>query len=163
MGFDHGQVSMFARAAFLHNIGKIAIPEDILRKEGALTPQEEEVFRQHCRHGYQIVNKIPFLEAAAEIILSHHELWDGTGYPRGLNEEQIPFGARIFAVAAAFEEMTTERRSHSAQPPNAAKEEIQRRSCRQFDPAAVNAFLSIPDHIWDDLRKEIDSGAQPGL
>jgi HD-GYP domain-containing protein (c-di-GMP phosphodiesterase class II) len=162
MGFDDEQVRVFARGVFLHNIGNLAIPESILQKQGALTPEETAILREHCRYGYQIVRKIPFLEAAAEIILSHHEFWDGTGYPRGLREQQIPIGARIFAVAAALEEMTTESRRHPAQPLNAAKEEIQSGSGRQFEPAVVNAFLSMPDHIWGDLRREIDSGTQPG-
>jgi len=162
MGFNDEQVRLFARGAFLHNIGMMAIPRDVLQKRGALTPEEGAILREHCRHGYEMVHKIPFLTAAAEIILSHHEHWDGTGYPRALRGEQIPIGARIFAVAAAMEELTTKHGNRLFLPLNAAKEEIQRGSGSKFEPSVVNAFLAMPDHIWDDLRNEIDSGAQPG-
>jgi len=162
MGFSDAQVRVFARGAFLHDIGMTAVPEDILQKQGMLTPEETAILRHHCSHGYQMVRKIPFLEAAAEIILSQHELWDGTGYPRALRGEQIPMGARIFAVAAALEEMTTKHHHRLALSLNAAKEDIQRGSGSKFEPAVVNAFLAMPDHIWGDLRREIDSGNRPG-
>src|SRR5580692_7740006 len=92
-----------ARASFLHDIGKMAIPDNILRKPGPLAPEERDIMRTHCEIGYNMVTRIPFLREAAEIVLSHQEYFDGTGYPRGLRAEEIPLGARIFAVADALD------------------------------------------------------------
>jgi putative nucleotidyltransferase with HDIG domain len=151
------QIRVIARGAFLHDIGKMAIPDAILRKPGPLTPEEVSVMREHCYHGYKIVKRIPFLAEAAEIVYSHQEKWDGTGYPRGLRGEEIPLGSRIFSVADTLDAITSDRPYRPAQTLQAAREEIMRFSGRQFDPGVVETFLSMPDHIWDDLRKEIDN------
>ncbi len=113
--------------------------------------------REHSYHGYQIVKKIPFLQEAAEIVYAHQERFDGTGYPRGLKGEQIPLGARMFAVADTLDAITSDRPYRPAQTLTAAREEIQRWAGRQFDPEVVKMFLSMPENIWDDLRKEINS------
>src|ERR1700675_3433316 len=97
MDVEPGLLPQIARAAFLHDIGKMAIPDLILRKPGPLTPEERDIMRTHCEIGYNMVTRIPFLREAAEIVLSHQEYFDGTGYPRGLRGEEIPLGARIFA------------------------------------------------------------------
>jgi len=141
----------------LHDIGKMAIPDAILNKPGALTPDEVGIMREHSYHGYQIVKKIPFLQEAAEIVYAHQERFDGTGYPRGLKGEQIPLGARMFAVADTLDAITSDRPYRPAQTLTAAREEIQRWAGRQFDPEVVKMFLSMPENIWDDLRKEINS------
>src|SRR5271170_859912 len=99
MGLPRDQINTIARGAFLHDIGKMAIPDKILNKPGKLEPEEFTIMREHAHLGYQIVKKIPFLAEAAEIVYSHQEKFDGTGYPRGLRGEQIPLGARIFSVA----------------------------------------------------------------
>src|SRR6476660_5764454 len=99
MGLPSDQIRVIARGAFLHDIGKMAIPDAILKKPGKLDEQEFEVMREHPYCGYQIVKRIPFLSEAAEIVYAHQERFDGTGYPRGLKGEQIPLGARMFAVA----------------------------------------------------------------
>jgi len=99
MGLAGDQIRIIARGAFLHDIGKMAIPDDILRKPGKLTPDQTTIMREHCYKGYQIVKKIPFLQDACDIIYSHQERFDGSGYPRGLRGTEIPLGARIFAVA----------------------------------------------------------------
>ena len=156
-GLSQDQIRVIARGAFLHDIGKMAIPDAILRKPGPLTPEEVSVMREHCYHGYQIVKKIPFLLEASEIVYSHQEKWDGSGYPRGLRGEQIPLGSRIFSVADTLDAITSDRPYRSAQTLEAAKEEIKRFSGRQFDPEVVETFLTMPDHIWDDLRKAIDN------
>ncbi len=156
-GLTSDQIRVIARGAFLHDIGKMAIPDAILRKPGPLTPEEVSIMREHCYHGYKIVKRIPFLTEAAEIVYSHQEKWDGSGYPRGLRGEQIPLGSRIFSVADTLDAITSDRPYRPAQTLEAAKEEIKRYSGRQFDPDVVETFLTMPDHIWDDLRKEIDN------
>ena len=156
IGLSGDQIRVIARGAFLHDIGKMAIPDAILRKPGKLDPDEITIMREHCYRGYQIVRKIPFLGEAAEIVYSHQEKYDGTGYPRGLKGEQIPLGARIFSVADTLDAMTTTRYYRKAQSLQAAREEIERWSGRQFDPQVVKVFLEMPQNIWDDLRKGID-------
>lgn len=109
----------------------------------------------HARTGYDLVSRIAFLAPAAEIVLAHQERWDGTGYPQGLVGEEIPSGARIFAVADTLDAMTSDRPYRRALPFVAAKEEIQRESGRQFDPEVVSVFLSIPQTVWEDIRLDV--------
>lgn len=156
MGISGDQIRVIARGAFLHDIGKMAIPDAILRKPGALDPEETAVMREHCYRGYQILRRIPFLTEASEIVYSHQEKFDGTGYPRGLKGEEIPLGARIFSVADTLDAMTSDRPYRAKLPLSVAREEIQRWSGRQFDPQVVRTFLEMPENIWDDLRKGID-------
>jgi putative nucleotidyltransferase with HDIG domain len=144
-----------ARAAFLHDIGKMAIPDLILRKPGPLTPEERDIMRTHCEIGYNMVTRIPFLREAAEIVLSHQEYFDGTGYPRGLRGEEIPLGARIFAVADALDAMISDRPYRKALPISHAREEIQRCSGTQFDPKVVEVFIKMEPTLWNELRENI--------
>jgi putative nucleotidyltransferase with HDIG domain len=157
MGLASDKIRVIARGAFLHDIGKMAIPDAVLRKPGPLTEDEIILMREHCYHGFQMLRKIPFLLDAAEIVHAHQERYDGTGYPRGLKGEGIPLGARIFAIADTLDAITSDRPYRAAQSLQAAKDEIVRWSGRQFDPAIVAIFLSMPDSIWEDLRKEINS------
>lgn len=157
MGLTSDQIRVIARGAFLHDIGKMAIPDAILRKPGALNPEEIAIMREHCYRGYQMLRKIPFLTEAAEIVYAHQERFDGTGYPRGLKGEEIPLGARLFSVADTLDAITSDRPYRPAQTLTAAREEIQRWSGRQFDPEVVKTFLSMPENIWTDLRREIDA------
>ena len=157
MGIDTEKIRIIARGAFLHDIGKMAIPDAILRKPGPLTPDEVTIMREHCYRGYHMLRKIPFLYEAAEIVYAHQEFYDGTGYPRNLKGEQIPLGARIFAVADTLDAITSDRPYRAAQSVQAAREEIAQWSGRQFDPAVVDTFLQMPDSIWRDLRREIDA------
>jgi putative nucleotidyltransferase with HDIG domain len=155
MGLPRDQINTIARGAFLHDIGKMAIPDKILNKPGKLETDEMTIMKEHAYHGYQIVKKIPFLSEAAEIVYSHQERFDGSGYPRGLKGEQIPLGARIFSVADTLDAITSDRIYRQAQSLQAAKTEIDKWSGKQFDPEVVKVFLEMPDNIWDDLRKEI--------
>jgi cyclic di-GMP phosphodiesterase len=160
MGLAGDQIRIIARGAFLHDIGKMAIPDDILRKPGKLTPQQTDIMREHCYKGYVIVKKIPFLQDACEIIYSHQERFDGTGYPRNLKGEDIPLGARIFAVADTLDAIMSDRPYRAGRSFAAAREEIELWSGRQFDPDVVKVFLGMPENIWEDLRKEIGNQAQ---
>jgi putative nucleotidyltransferase with HDIG domain len=156
MSIDASEVKVIARGAFLHDIGKMAIPDAILAKPGKLTPQEQAVMREHCIRGYTMLKKIPFLEHAAEIVLSHQEHYDGSGYSRGLKGNEIPIGARIFAVADALDAITSDRPYRKAKPFAEARREIERCSGSQFDPAVVAVFRDLPEKLWVDLRAEID-------
>ena len=160
MGLSKDQIAVIARGAFLHDIGKMAVPDAILRKPGKLTPDEILVMQEHCYHGYEILKKIPFLGEAAEIVYAHQERYDGTGYPRGLKGEQIPLGARMFSVADTLDAITSDRPYRPAQSLTAARAEIERWSGRQFDPEVVKVFLSMDENIWPDLRKEVDGQVQ---
>ncbi|HZC23991.1 MAG TPA: HD domain-containing phosphohydrolase [Candidatus Binatia bacterium] len=157
MGLPQEQIPTIARGAFLHDIGKLAIPDAILRKPGKLTPDEMSIMQEHCYKGYQIVKKIPFLADACDIIYSHQEKYDGTGYPRGLKGKEIPLGARIFSVADTLDAITVDRVYRPKQTYQAARDEIKRWSGRQFDPDVVSAFLEMPEKLWEDLRKDIDA------
>jgi putative nucleotidyltransferase with HDIG domain len=148
---------VLARAAFLHDIGKMAIPDGILRKPGPLTDEEKQIMRKHCEIGYNMLTRIPFLRDAAEIVLAHQEFFDGTGYPRGLKGEQIPLGARIFAIADSLDAMISDRPYRRALPMSHAREEVRRCSGTQFDPKMVEVFMSIPERHWVELRENLGS------
>src|SRR5437763_15520205 len=157
MGMSGDKIRGIARGAFLHDIGKTAIPDAILRKPGALVETEVMIMREHCARGYHMLKKIPFLTEAAEIVYAHQERYDGSGYPRGLVGDEIPIGARLFAVADTLDAITSDRPYRAAQPIQAAREEIKRFSGSQFDPKVVEIFLGMPDSIWEDLRRESNS------
>lgn len=146
----------FQRGAYLHDVGKIAIPDAILLKPAALTPDELSVMWAHPYIGYEFVGRISFLSEAAEIVLTHHERFDGSGYPQKLLGDDIPLGSRIFAIADTLDAMTSDRPYRRALPFSAAREEILDQSGRQFDPRVVNAFFSVPGHVWENIRKEVD-------
>ena len=152
MGVDKATLRQIARGAFLHDIGKMGIPDSILRKPGPLTPEEREIMRRHCQIGYSVLERIPFLKEAAAIVLAHQECFNGSGYPRGLRGEQIPIGARIFAVADTLDAMISDRPYRKALPISAAREEIRRHAGTQFDPQVVQIFLSMPDSVWLSLH-----------
>lgn len=155
MKVDKNQLRHIARGAFLHDIGKMGIPDQVLRKPGPLTGEERLLMRRHCDIGYTVLKKIPFLRDAAEIVLAHQECYNGSGYPKGLKGEDIPLGARIFAVADTLDAMSSDRPYRKALPVSAAREEIKKFSGTQFDPRVVSAFLSKPDEFWIEIRKNI--------
>jgi HD-GYP domain-containing protein (c-di-GMP phosphodiesterase class II) len=131
------------RGALLHDIGKIGVPDAILLKPGPLDEPEWAEMRRHPQTGFNILKSIGFLKVPAEIVLSHQERWDGSGYPRGLRGEKIHVGARIFAVADALDAMTSDRPYRVSIGFAAAMAEISRFSGSQFDPAVVETFLAI--------------------
>ena len=157
MQLSKEKIAVIARGAFLHDIGKMAIPDAILRKPGALTEDEVAIMREHCYRGYQMLRKIPFLTEAAEIVYSHQERFDGSGYPCALRSEQIPLGARIFSIADTLDAITSDRPYRKAQSYAAAKEEINRWTSKQFDPEVVRVFNTMPESIWEELRRQINA------
>ncbi len=149
------EVKVVARGAYLHDIGKMAIPDAILSKPGKLTPQEQAIMREHCVLGYMMLKKIPFLREASEIVFSHQEHYDGSGYSRGLKGEEIVLGARIFSIADALDAITSDRPYRKARSFGEARQEIDRCTGTQFDPAVVAVYRSLPDQLWEDVRAEI--------
>jgi putative nucleotidyltransferase with HDIG domain len=152
MGLESEDLRIIARGAFLHDIGKIATPDAILLKPGRLTSEETTIMKQHCERGYEMVRKISFLREAAEIVYAHQEQFDGGGYPRGLRGEEIPLGARIFAIADTLDAMTSDRPYRKGTTFAEAREEITRCAGTQFDPQIVEVFLALPPETWSQLR-----------
>lgn len=153
---DTEQLKTLEYGALLHDIGKIGIPDAVLKKPGALTKAEWEVMRTHPEVGYKILHKIEFLEEASEIVLFHHERFMGAGYPSGLKGKDIPIGARIFAVADTVDAMTSERPYRDALSFEDASNELNKFSGIQFDPRVVAAFHSVPLDFWKQKRIDID-------
>jgi HD-GYP domain-containing protein (c-di-GMP phosphodiesterase class II) len=139
----------------LHDVGKVAIPDGILHKPEPLSDAERALMRRHPVIGWEILRGIPFLEGASEIVLYHHERWDGSGYPEGLEGEAIPLAARIFAVADALDAITTDRPYRPAAPLADARRSISSGAGTQFDPRVVEAFEEIPDEVLDRIRTGI--------
>src|SRR2546421_526893 len=146
--------------SLLHDIGKIGVPDAILRKPAALSESEWVKMREHPLHGQKILSGIEFLEGAARVVAQHHEKWDGTGYPLGLRGEQIDLNARIFAVADAFDAITSDRVYRKAKPYGAAVAELEEWAGRQFDPEVVEAFRRVSREEWDELRRRPSSGGR---
>jgi response regulator RpfG family c-di-GMP phosphodiesterase len=151
MGWSEKQSGSLARGAYLHDIGKLGIPDSILLNPGPLTPEEWERMRQHVQIGFDLLKDIPFLADAAEIVLTHHERYDGTGYPGGLKRDEIPLSARIFAVADTLDAITSDRPYRLARSFTAARETIRLCSDSMFDPEVVRVFLGIPEETWKTL------------
>jgi len=156
MGFSDEDMQQLKWGACLHDIGKIATPDSILLKPAKLTPSETSVMWDHPSSGYELVDRVSFLSAAAQIVLTHHERYDGSGYPHKLKGDAIPLGARVFAVADALDAMTSDRPYRPALPFAVARDEIRRESGRQFDPRVVEAFFSLPEDTWVKLRENAE-------
>jgi len=152
MGIQEPLLTEIARGAMLHDIGKIAIPDSILRKPEALTPDEREVMRKHPEVGFNFVKSSPFLKTAAEIVCHHHEAYDGSGYPQGLKGDQIPIGARIFSLVDSYDAMRSPRVYKHSISKNLALAEIKNQSGRQFDPSVVSRFLTFVDRLEEEAQ-----------
>lgn len=149
--------------ALLHDVGKMVVPDDILRKVGPLTDEEWLIMKQHPSWGYEMLAEVGFLQSAAlDIVYSHHERWDGQGYPRGLSGEQIPLGARIFAVVDTYDAMTSDRPYRRARAHTQAVAELRRVAGEQLDPRMVEAFCDLPEVELRRLRG-LCNRVQPGL
>jgi putative nucleotidyltransferase with HDIG domain len=154
MDWPEQHLGSLARGAYLHDIGKLGIPDRILLKPGPLSVEERKLMQQHVQIGFDLVKDITFLADAAEIVLMHHERWDGTGYPRGLRGEEILLSARIFAVADALDAITSDRPYRKASSFESAREIIRPFAGTQFDPGVVNVFLAIPEETWPAISKD---------
>jgi putative nucleotidyltransferase with HDIG domain len=154
LNFSCDQLKQLERGAYLHDIGKIGIPDSILLKPGKLSPEETAIMRTHVRIGYKLMSRVAFLASAAEIVLTHQEFYDGTGYPQGLAGEEIPLGARIFSIADTMDAMMSDRPYRQGRPYAVARAEIQHESGRQFDPQVVATFLAISEETWVAIRRE---------
>jgi putative nucleotidyltransferase with HDIG domain len=154
MALRGAQLSNIERGAYLHDIGKLGIPDSILLKPGLLSAAERSVMQQHVQIGFDIVNGIPFLADAAEIILTHHERFDGSGYPRGLKAEQIAVGGRIFAIADTLDAITSDRPYHRAVSFESGREMIHRLSGSHFDPHVVEVFLNVHKETWPAIAED---------
>jgi len=153
MGWSDKQLGNLARGAYLHDIGKLGVRDGILLKPGPLTKEERKLMQQHVQIGFYLVKDIPFLADAAEIILSHHEHYDGGGYPRGLKGEEIALSARIFAVVDTLDAITSDRPYRRAASFDVASETIRRLSGSQLDPKVVSVFLNIPKETWPAIAR----------
>jgi putative nucleotidyltransferase with HDIG domain len=158
LGREYGLTSAEMKAlefgSLLHDIGKIGVPDSILRKPAKLTEEEWVRMREHPLHGQQILRGIEFLEGASRVVAQHHEKWDGTGYPLGLRREDIDICARIFAVADAFDAITSDRVYRRGKPYEAAAQELDDWAGRQFDPKVVQAFHRVPKEDWEELHRQ---------
>jgi len=141
LGFSDEKLSHLEQAAMLHDMSKLELPKAILEKAGPLTDDEWQKIQRHPEVGYEIVRDAPFLQEAVEIILGHHERYDGGGYPHGLSGEEIPLAARIFALADAYDALTSDRPYRKAGAHAVAVREIKGNAGTQFDPRVVEAFL----------------------
>lgn len=145
MGVGDDDLIHITRGALLHDIGKMAIPDSILLKPAALTDEERELIKMHPVYAYDMLKRIEFLLPAIDIPYCHHEKWDGTGYPRGLRGEEIPFPARIFPVIDVWDALTSDRPYRKGMPHDEARERIKADSGKHFDPQVVNVFLQMED------------------
>jgi response regulator RpfG family c-di-GMP phosphodiesterase len=153
-GLDSRLTKSLEFGSLLHDIGKIGVPDLILRKPAKLTPEEWVLMREHPLHGQQILRGIAFLEGAARVVAQHHEKWDGSGYPLGLSGEEIDVCARIFSVADAFDAITSNRVYRKGKPYEAAAKELDEWSGKQFDPKVIEAFHRVPPQDWDELHRQ---------
>jgi putative nucleotidyltransferase with HDIG domain len=149
------EIRIIEQGVLLHDIGKIGIPDELLRRPENLAGQEWLLMRQHPEIGYRILSSIKFLRKAAEVVLHHHERYDGNGYPQGLKGDQIHLGARIFAVADALDDLTSNCKFQPTISFEAAVQEIENMSGIQLDPKIVSEFLAVPVSEWKTTRQEI--------
>jgi putative nucleotidyltransferase with HDIG domain len=163
IGYPPAHLDQLEHGALLHDIGKIAISDSILLKPARLTPEEWVEMKKHPVVGEQILSHVTFLAPAAVIVRSHHESFDGRGYPDGLAGEEIPLGARVFAFADTMDAMTSDRPYRRAAGFEAVPKEVIRCMGVQFDPHIADTFLTIPTERWRELRVESEAHSAPAL
>jgi putative nucleotidyltransferase with HDIG domain len=160
-GKEGQELEELARGALLHDIGKIGISDSILLKPGKLTAEEWVEMRKHPGLGYEILKGIDFLDGAADLVLRHHERWDGSGYPSGKKGKEIPFGARLFGIIDTYDAITSDRPYRKAQTNEFAREELVRHRSALYDPEMVDAFLAIPHHELQQIAQCCESLSEP--
>jgi putative nucleotidyltransferase with HDIG domain len=152
-GLPEADLERLELGALLHDIGKIGIPRNVLLKPGSLTDEEWRVMRTHPSIGHRMMARFPELDREADVVLAHHERWDGGGYPSGLKGDEIPLFARLFSIVDAYDALTSDRPYRPAQGVDAAKKEIAAGAGDQFAPALVEVFLGIPDVALEMIRE----------
>jgi putative nucleotidyltransferase with HDIG domain len=159
VGIKPPELEAIAQGALVHDVGKISIPDTILNKPGPLTPEEWEIMKRHPEIGYQFVQSSHFNRITSEIVLSHHERYNGKGYPKGLKGEEISLGARIFSIIDAYDTMRSSRIYKPSMPPDESLKEIIEQSGKQFDPKIVKVFVRHHADIedagaWDQPKED---------
>jgi putative nucleotidyltransferase with HDIG domain len=159
-GVPEGEKRVIGLGALLHDVGKIAVSDNILLKPSELSEDEWEEMHRHPLEGYRLLQRIDFLRDSAEIVYAHHEHYDGTGYPRRLKGNEIPLGARLFMVADVFDAVTSERPYHAPLSYDEAIAVIREKSGSHFDPAVVEAFENIQSHKLEEIRKHYTEASE---
>jgi HD-GYP domain-containing protein (c-di-GMP phosphodiesterase class II) len=154
MGVSDEELVHIQRGALLHDIGKVGIPDSILHKPGPLTDEEWKIMRMHPVYAYELLRPIAFLEPALDIPHFHHEKWNGTGYPRGLKEEEIPLAARIFAIADVWDALRSNRPYRSARPREMVVAYIKEQAGKHFDPQVAEVFLRLEGASLHQVRSQ---------
>lgn len=158
LGLSERELVTLERGVFLHDIGKIHMPDSVLLKPGLLSPTERTVIEQHSAIGYDMLRHNPLLADAAEIVLSHHERYDGSGYPAGLSGEDIPLGARICAVSDTFDALTSIRPYRAPMGFDEAWNHIDSERGHHFDPDIVDLFTALSPSQWQAVRHASNAG-----
>lgn len=161
MGLSEQELVTLERGVFLHDIGKIHTPDSVLLKPGLLSDKERIVMQQHPIIGFEMLRHNPLLTDAAEIVLAHHERYNGSGYPLGLSGEAIPFGARICAIADTFDALTSIRPYRTPMSFEAACSYIQSERGRHFDPHIVDMFAALPPSQWQEVQRLASTSTSP--
>lgn len=152
---EESDLETLYRGALLHDIGKIGTPDAVLLKPGSFTEEEWAIMRKHTETGGEILSSIAFLKAASDVPISHHEAWDGSGYPRGLKGADIPLNARIFAVVDSYDAIRSMRPYKAAQPHGEALELLRQVAGKRLDPSLVETFVAEPEASWDQLEDSL--------
>jgi putative nucleotidyltransferase with HDIG domain len=163
VGLDAGEIQRLIRGAFLHDVGKIAITDNILLKPGKLTDEEYAVMKTHVSHGVDIVERSDWLDSAGDVVRFHHEKFDGSGYLTGLAGEEIPAAARIFAIVDVFDALTSRRPYHEARSLDETLEFLEEARESHFDPQLLDAFRGIAPALYDELAKMEEEGLRAEL
>ncbi len=150
---DPDELDVIRKGALLHDLGKIGIPDAILLKPGPLTAEEWELMRRHAEVGFAMLSEVTFLQEPAEIVLYHHEWYDGRGYPRGLKGDEIPIGARLFAVIDVFDAVTTARPYRTPESHSGASAILRQKAGTHLDPVVVKCFERVPDSEWTHIAE----------
>ena len=145
MDFSEEELSHIRRGALLHDMGKMAIPDEILQKPGPLNETEWEKMRQHPRYAYEMLSPISYLQPALDIPFCHHERWNGSGYPRGLKGEEIPLSARLFAIIDVWDALCSDRPYRKPMPKTEVISYLREKSGELFEPRLVDVFLGVVD------------------
>ncbi len=155
MGISGNALIELSRGALLHDIGKIGVPDNILLKKGSLTSSERQIMQKHPEIGARLLRNVPHTDEAGIIVCAHHEKFDGTGYPKGIAGNDIPLGARIFAVADAFDALTSERPYQGAVTIADAVERLARDAGSHFDPEVIAVFVGVPAEDWSRIANSV--------